>query len=99
MQGNESNQGAQEPDWIAGDPYLAPYRSQLAERSQRLQAERQRLLGGATLPEFASAYHYYGLHTTADGWVLREWAPAATAIYLVCDANDWRDDERYQFHL
>ena len=98
MQGNELNQGERRPDWIEDDPYLAPYRGQLAERSQRLQAEQQRLVGGTTLLEFAGAYHYYGLHTTADGWVLREWAPAATAIYLVCDANDWRDDKRYQFH-
>ena len=83
MQGNELNQGERRPDWIENDPYLAPYRGQLAERSQRLQAEQQRLLGGTTLLEFASAYRSYGLHTTADGWVLRELAPAATAIYLV----------------
>ena len=45
--------------------------------------------------DFASGYDYYGLHKLSRGWVFREWAPNATAIYLVGDFNNWQEDEKY----
>ena len=38
---------------------------------------------------------YYGLHRTNEGWVFREWAPNATAIYLLGEFNDWRKHPDY----
>ncbi len=37
----------------------------------------------------------YGLHRTNEGWVFREWAPNATAIYLLGEFNDWRKHPDY----
>ena len=38
---------------------------------------------------------YYGLHRTNEGWVFREWAPNATAIYLLGEFNEWRKHPDY----
>ena len=43
----------------------------------------------ASLSDFANAHEYYGFHRTADGWVYREWAPAAESVCLMGDFNDW----------
>ncbi|MBR4651298.1 MAG: alpha amylase C-terminal domain-containing protein, partial [Prevotella sp.] len=43
----------------------------------------------------ATGYLYYGLHKTDKGWVLREWAPNATEIYLIGDFNDWKENKKY----
>ena len=49
--------------------------------------------------DFANAYKYFGLHHGDDGkWYLREYAPNATAIYLVGTFNDWQKREEYRFH-
>ena len=51
--------------------------------------------GKQTLSETASGYLYFGLHKTKDGWVFREWAPNATAVYLIGTFNGWKKDDRY----
>ena len=48
------------------------------------------------MSDFASGYLYFGLHRTDKGWVFREWAPNATAIYLVGDFNSWTELAPYQ---
>ena len=52
--------------------------------------------GKQTLSSFASGYLYFGLHKTDKGWVLREWAPNATEIYVIGDFNGWQEDEKYK---
>ncbi|MCL1821595.1 MAG: alpha amylase C-terminal domain-containing protein, partial [Prolixibacteraceae bacterium] len=32
-----------------------------------------------------------------DGWIIREWSPAATAIYLIGVFNGWQENESYRF--
>ena len=49
-----------------------------------------------SLADFATGYLYFGLHHTDSGWVFREWAPNASAIYLVGDFNDWKCVPQYQ---
>ena len=40
---------------------------------------------------------YFGLHQTQKGtWVFREWAPNATAIYIIGESNDWAKRERFR---
>lgn len=48
------------------------------------------------LTDFANGHKYYGLHKTTRGWVFREWAPNATAIYLVGDFNNWEENDKYK---
>ena len=47
-----------------------------------------------------NSYLYYGMHRSAEGWIFREWAPHATAIYLVGDFSDWQKKEEFRLrHL
>ena len=52
--------------------------------------------GKRSLSDFANGYKYYGLHKVSRGWVFREWAPNATAIYLVGDFNDWKETDKFK---
>ena len=40
----------------------------------------------------------FGLVCTAPngGWVIRDWAPNATKIFLIGEFNDWQEREEYQ---
>ena len=80
---------------IESDPWLEPYRDTLATRQAAIVAGVRRILDGAGILDFALGHLYFGLHRTPDGWVVREWAPYATKMYLVGDFCDWKDDEAY----
>ena len=47
--------------------------------------------------DFASGHLYFGLHKTNDGWVIREWVPNATFIYLIGTFNNWQEEKEYTF--
>ncbi len=81
---------------VARDPYLKDYESAIQGRYDYAIRKEQEITGGKTLNEWANGYLYFGLHRTETGWVLREWAPNATAIYLKGDCNNWQKDERYR---
>ena len=72
------------------DPGLLPYRKDIELRMSEYERKRGELLqNGMSLLDFANAHEYFGFHKTKDGWVYREWAPAADALYLVGDMNGW----------
>ncbi|MBP3435968.1 MAG: alpha amylase C-terminal domain-containing protein [Clostridia bacterium] len=72
------------------DPYLAPYESDIALRCELFEAKRRELVGtDGNLSDFANGHRYFGIHRTADGWVYREWAPAAEAVFFTGDFNGW----------
>lgn len=73
---------------IKNDPWLEPYSDAIVGRHQHAIAKEQELAGKKTLSDFASGYLYFGLHKEDKGWVFREWAPNATAIYLIGDFNN-----------
>jgi 1,4-alpha-glucan branching enzyme len=85
---------------IENDPWLAPYGAAIEGRYRRYLAKERELTGDGrqTLSEFASGYLYFGLHRTGEGWVFREWAPNATAIYLTGDFNGWQKSESYRLN-
>ena len=84
---------------LADDPWLDPYRDQLQQRAGHISFMEDRLTGGTmTLDEFANAHEYYGLHFRNGKWIFREWAPNATAIYLVGDFSNWEQHEKYALH-
>ncbi len=78
------------------DPYLRPFESAIQGRYDYANRKEYELTGGKSLSEWANGYLYYGLHKTPKGWVLREWAPNATAIYVKGDFNNWQKDEAYR---
>ena len=72
------------------DPYLTPFEGDLNLRMQNFASKKQELVGKrGKLTTFANGYKYFGFHRTKTGWVYREWAPAAEAMYLTGDFNQW----------
>ena len=53
---------------------------------------------GTNVKDFANAHQYFGLHRVGDWWVFREWAPNATAIYLVGDFSDWKESPDFKLN-
>ena len=71
-------------------PELQQFESDFKLRMDRYEQKRSQLLkDSASLNEFANAHQYYGFHHLENGWVYREWAPAADGLYLTGEFNDW----------
>ncbi len=83
---------------LRDDEFLQPYTAAITGRHDHAQSKIAELTTGnkQTLSAFATGYLYFGLHRTANGWVFREWAPTATAIYLIGDFNDWEESPTYK---
>ena len=72
------------------DPSLSAYEKDLQLRMENYHKTKSALLNeGQTLCDFANAHAYFGIHRTDDGWVYREWAPGADAMYFAGDFNGW----------
>ena len=71
-------------------PDLKPFEKDIVLRMDRYHKKLAALTAkGGTLSDFANAHAYYGFHRLPDGWVYREWAPAADALYLAGNFNNW----------
>ena len=95
---------------IQSDTYLRPYAEAIEGRYNYALKREKELTGGKKLSEWANGYMYFGLHRVEgevskvesrklkvkSKWVLREWAPNATAIYMIGDFNNWQKDEAYR---
>ncbi|MBO5280620.1 MAG: 1,4-alpha-glucan-branching enzyme, partial [Clostridia bacterium] len=72
------------------DAGLLPYRRDLEQRMLNYYNKRRELVGeGGSLADFANGHEYFGFHRTENGWVYREWAPGADAMYLTGDMVAW----------
>ena len=83
---------------VKNDSWLEPFEPAIAGRHQHVVDKLAQLTNGGktTLSDFASGYIYFGLHKAPRGWVLREWAPNATEIYVIGQFNEWKEDEAYK---
>ncbi len=79
------------------DPWLEPYRGAIDARHEHILADRRKLAGDGPLSSAVNNHIYYPLHREDGFWVIREWAPNATRIYLVGDCNNWKRTESYAF--
>ena len=83
------------PLW-KNDPWLEPFKQVIFHRHEQALIRRQELAyGHKRLSDAVNGHLYYGLHRTADGWVFREWAPNATAIYILGECNNWKKSPDY----
>lgn len=72
------------------DPYLKSFEQDINLRMDNYKRKRAELVGDTEgIADFANGHNYFGFHRTKTGWVYREWAPAAEAMYLTGDFNDW----------
>ncbi|HLP06097.1 MAG TPA: alpha amylase C-terminal domain-containing protein [Paludibacter sp.] len=82
---------------LKSDSWLAPYADAITGRYDYFERVEKKLIGdNPDLSAFATGYLYFGLHRVSDGWVFREWAPNATAIFLIGDFNNWQRHLDYQ---
>ena len=82
---------------VKSDPYLVPFADAIYGRYEYFNKMEKKLTGdNQSLSDFATGYLYFGLHRQTDGWVFREWAPNATAIFLIGDFNNWQRHPDYQ---
>ena len=72
------------------DPSLLPFASDIEQRVKNFENKKRELVGEkGSLLDFANGHEYFGFHRTNDGWVYREWAPAADELWLMGDMNGW----------
>ena len=83
---------------IKNDPWLKPYAEAIEGRHNYVIRREAQLTnnGKTSLSDFASGYLYFGLHKTSRSWVFREWAPNATAIYIIGTFNNWQKQDDYK---
>jgi len=84
--------------FYTSDPWLKPYTWIIDERFNRCQLKERHLVRNGSLSDFALGHYYYGLHRTDEGWIFREWAPNATAIYIVGTFNRWEERTGYRMN-
>lgn len=77
------------PKIIKIDPYLTPHKDDIIMRMNNFKNKKQELCGDGSLSDFANGHNFFGFHKTDDGWVYREWAPAADKMFLTGDFNGW----------
>ena len=89
---------SKELEIIRKDPYLRDYREAIEGRHNFVLKKLEQFTnkGKQKLSDFANGYNYFGLHKTKKGWVFREWAPNATAIYLIGDFNNWQETDKFK---
>lgn len=85
------------PEIVKNDPYLHPYESDFIRWEVKYRSKESSLLGGKSLIDFASGHLYFGLLRTNTGWVIREWAPNATEMYLIGSFNNWQEQPKFRF--
>lgn len=72
------------------DGGLLPYRCDIEKRMKNFMSKRRELVGDiGSLSDFANGHKYFGFHRVNGGWVYREWAPMADAMYLTGDMVSW----------
>jgi 1,4-alpha-glucan branching enzyme len=81
---------------VRRDPLLGPFAEAIRRRLALVDRAEKHLTGGRiTIADFAAGHEYFGLHLRGRQWILREWAPNATRIYLIGEATGWREKKSF----
>ncbi|MDR2400567.1 MAG: alpha amylase C-terminal domain-containing protein [Deferribacteraceae bacterium] len=80
------------------DVELTKYRHFLDRRLAIYKKEEERILKEyGSFANYANLHKELGLHKTVDGWIMREWLPAATDAWLAVSDFNFKRDERFVF--
>jgi 1,4-alpha-glucan branching enzyme len=80
------------PKLVKDDPWLEPYKDEIADRIARFNALVSRIKKQHKgLLTFSKAYKHLGIHYSSklQGWTYREWAPEASSLSLIGEFNGW----------
>ena len=93
----EINAAPKQLKLLRNDEWLQPFAEAIEGRHQHALDKINELTQGGKqkLADFATGYLYYGLHYEDRKWIIREWAPNATEIYVIGDFNDWKEEKAY----
>jgi len=81
---------------LTADSWLKRYEKIIYHRLLKIAETEQQLTGGKTgLADFALGHAYFGQHFEDNQWIFREWAPNASAIFLIGDMSDWLEKEEF----
>ncbi|MDP2336423.1 MAG: alpha amylase C-terminal domain-containing protein [Bacteroidota bacterium] len=83
------------PKLVKSDSYLEPFATIINARLTAAHKMEKEILQGTSLSDFAQGHHWYGLHRENNQWIIRDWAPNATAIYLIGEFNNWQEMPEY----
>lgn len=83
------------PKFVHDDSYLHPFATTIIHRLEAAKHKEEEVLHDQSLSDFAQGHKWYGLHRENNLWVLRDWAPNATAIFLIGEFNDWQERPEY----
>lgn len=80
------------------DPLLEPYEPVIRRRHENGVLQELTFTNRKKrLADVFNSYLYFGLqHKKEGGWVFREWAPNATAIYLIGESNEWQKSNTFR---
>jgi 1,4-alpha-glucan branching enzyme len=82
---------------VRRDPLLKPYEEIIRRRLAKIDTTEKRLTGGRkSLADFACGHEYFGMHLRGHQWVVREWAPNATHIFLIGDFSGWKEKTAFE---
>ncbi len=96
---NQTDRDAEPLDaLLKSDPFLRPYEKILKRRFARFREMEEKLTRGKmNLADFAAGHEYFGLNLSGDHWIFREWAPNATAVFLIGDMTGWKENPAFSF--
>ena len=78
------------------DPFLIPFERTINRRFEEMQKKEIDITNGSSLGDFANGYLYFGLHNINNSWIIREWAPNATNIYVTGEFSNWKPQQKYK---
>ena len=81
---------------IKDDPYLQPFENNFIRWEQKLEGKLSEILNNQSLVDFACGHNYFGLFRESNRWIIRDWAPNATAIFLIGSFNNWEQHVDFQ---
>lgn len=85
------------PRIVKNDLWLEPFTDNIRNWIQAYESKEKELTNGQSIKDFASGYMYFGLHSQGSKWIIREWAPNATHIYLIGVFNHWTESNEWAF--
>jgi 1,4-alpha-glucan branching enzyme len=84
------------PELVQHDPYLANYEGDFIRWHDKFDAKEKELTQGKPLADFATGHLYFGLFRNNQGWIIRDWAPNATRVFLIGDFCNWKESKDYE---
>jgi 1,4-alpha-glucan branching enzyme len=82
----------EKPKLVLDDPWLEPHQGAIERRMRQFSEALAAIEASSkSLATHATGHKYVGIHyhPTTDTWTIREWAPAASAVSLIGDFNQW----------